>query len=178
MRTSPLSLIWCGHWLHHCPPPCRPRTCCPSFSAPAWSLLTHYSRTFQVKRLVQKAKVKQRAVAAAVRSGEASAKQPSHAAAPSGRSGEPAEPAMPGHVKRKLKKKAQFLDSACCLPRDAPSAASLSGPSDYSLLSSLLMVTTMTCRAQDGSRGSPSSPARHHYVEHLQGEPFVRRSSC
>ncbi len=72
------------------------------------------SRTFQVKRLVQKAKVKQRAVAAAVRSGEASAKQPSHGSVPSGRSAAPAEPAMPGHVKRKLKKKAQFLDSACC----------------------------------------------------------------
>ena len=65
-----------------------------------------------MKRLVQKAKSKQRAVAAAVRSGEASADQPSHSAAPSGRSAEPAEQAVPGHVKRKLKKKAQFLDSA------------------------------------------------------------------
>ena len=112
-----------------------------------------------MKKLVHKAKVRQRAAAAAAQSGGVSAERHDQDAAPSTRPQEPADLAVPGHVKRKIKKKAQFLESAC---------SHVWTHSVDARLCVLLTRVFNACRAQDGSRAGPVIPTRR-LDHHLEG---------
>ena len=82
-------------------------------AAPDVSPSEYNSPACQVKKLVNKAKARQRSVAAAAASGGATSNGQTHdVGSPLGRVLDPADVAVPGHVKRKLRKKAEFLESA------------------------------------------------------------------